>query len=125
MSEKTLKRKMEFVPQGDNEVLRGDGFYISFNQNTSATKSGLGDLFNKMGGLLANMIDYTIETDGRAETALVKEGVFYILNGDFRIAYKKIAPKGYTACLRFFISKKENWSHWSTLHKYNGMDKLK
>jgi hypothetical protein len=65
-----------------NEVLDGDGFYISY-ANTAA-----------MGG-------WSGDGDG-IETALVKNGNFKILNGDFRKQYEKLAPEGFDACLRFY-----------------------
>ena len=103
---------------GDNQVLSSDGFYISYNPDTGASKSGLGELFNLLGH---NISDGKLEVDGRAETALVlKTGngknIFYILNGDFRKEYEELFPKGFAACKKFYDrNKKKHRSNWSTV----------
>lgn len=81
-----------------NYILDFPDFYISYNPDT---RHPLMPFFN------GENID---------ETALTKKGdrnEFYILNGDFRKEYEKIAPKGYSACKRFFNSKKKEFgSSW-------------
>jgi hypothetical protein len=81
-------------------VLEGDGFYVSYNKSV-------------YGGLLSEPTE---------ETALVKEeekdDVYYILNGDFRKEYEKLASRGFEACLRFFKEKEKHYgSEWSTFEE--------
>lgn len=47
------------------------------------------------------------------ETALIKDGYFFILNGDFRKQYESLAPKGFDECKKFFLSKSRSKSSWS------------
>ena len=68
-----------------NSLLRGDGFYISYN---SATDCG-------------------------PETALVKDEKFLILLGDLRGVYEKLVPEGYEACLAYFRTSNVERSKWS------------
>jgi hypothetical protein len=68
-----------------NSLLRGDGFYVSYNP----------------------------ATDCGAETALVKDGEFLILLGDFRDTYEKLVPEGYEACLAYFRASNAEHSDWS------------
>ena len=85
-----------------NNVLDGDGFYISYNPSPNFLGFGF---FGSDGG--------------QSETALVKTAVgarstFYILNGDFRRDYEKLVPQGFDACLAFYNSQKaEHRSSWS------------
>lgn len=89
-------KKFEYTVMG-NEVLEGDGFYISYRGNTSV-----------FGGMFAG------DDNGQGETALSYKGEYKILNGDFREEYEKIANKGLKECLKFFKSKeKECKSTWS------------
>jgi hypothetical protein len=48
------------------------------------------------------------------ETALIVDGDYYILNGDWRMAYSELAPQGVEACIEFFKAKapqfKSSWS---------------
>lgn len=88
-----------------NCLLQGDGFYISYNPNTSASGSLLGSFFAGDG-------------DGE-ETALVDERgrgrEFYILNGDFRSAYERLLPDGWNGCKQFFDQQKAHAeSSWTT-----------
>lgn len=81
----------------DNYVLEGDGFFISYN---SCPWAGVSIFESDTGG---------------AETALVIENKYKILNGDFRKEYEKLAPKGLDACLKFYDEKKgEFGSSWSS-----------
>lgn len=90
-----------------NSVLNGDGFYISYNPSTGDTAMGslLTDFGNIMGG----------ELEDGEETALVKDGVFSILSGDWRNDYEKLVDKGYDACYKFFKTKQKKYgNNWST-----------
>lgn len=76
-----------------NYVLDCGGFWISYNPDPSLLGSD----------------------NGSDETALVHDGRFYILNGDFRADYERLAPKGIQACLDFFRDKQEEFgSSWTT-----------
>ena len=71
---------------GQSHHLQGDGFYISYNADLSA--SVFGSLFDS--------------DDGGPETALCKDGKFHILNGDYRVQYEKLVPQGFDACKKFY-----------------------
>lgn len=48
------------------------------------------------------------------ETALIKDGKYYILNGNWMLTYSELASKGFQACLDFFLSKAPHFaSSWS------------
>lgn len=48
------------------------------------------------------------------ETALMHDGNYYILNGDWMLSYAELAPQGYDACFSFFCRKyPEFGSSWS------------
>ena len=98
----------KFKDNGGNQILKGEGFYISYNPSTGGGHSVFTDLGNLLGADLK---------DGE-ETALVLDGdkrIFSILEGDFRKDYEKLLDKGYKACKKFFDSKKSKFaSNWST-----------
>lgn len=74
-----------------NCVLNVPGFYVSYNPGPMAAD------------------------DGQAETALVKDSDYYILNGDFRAEYEALVPQGFDACLAFFREKEfEHGSSWTS-----------
>jgi len=89
-------------PQGNNEVLDGEDFYVSYNSNPGADFL----LFNG--------------DNGSDETALIKPddrgNKYRILNGDFRKGYEKLVPLGFQACLEFYeMMVERNFdSSWST-----------
>jgi hypothetical protein len=80
---------------GTNEVLEGQGFYISYKEHPY------------------------LSDGGSAETALIEikgifKDTFRILNGDFRKQYEKLISKGFKACLKFYNKNKEkDNSTWS------------
>lgn len=80
-----------------NRQLEMDGFYISFNDKLS--NSPLGHIWDS--------------DDGGAETALVKNHKYYILNGDFRKEYEQLVDEGFDACYQFFKDNSEHKSSWS------------
>lgn len=47
------------------------------------------------------------------ETAIITNGKYYILNGDWREAYRELIPEGLDACMAFFHSKAQFHSTWS------------
>ena len=84
-----------------NQVLTGDGFYISY-----ATGAGLA-VMGIFGG-----------DDNSDETALVVPddaggNDFFILNGDYRADYEKLAAEGLDACKAFYEVHKNSKSSWS------------
>ncbi len=79
----------------NNALLEGDGFYISY-----ATALGL------------RTIAMFASDDNSDETALVIEGKFYILNGDYRKDYEKLVDQGPEKCLAFY-HQHDNQSSWS------------
>ena len=101
--------KSEWIDNNGNFILIKKGYYISYNPNTNANPLGLN--LNVFGGLMGSIIGKEIESDGRAETALCKDGNYFILNGDFRKDYEKC--KSYAECLKFFKSKEKFKSGWS------------
>ena len=84
---------------GNNLILRGKGFYISYNP------------------VAGSSISSWASDNGSVETALVNKSAkhtYLILNGDFRKDYEKIISEGYRACKKFYESKKEEFdSSWS------------
>ena len=88
------------LPGSINELLYGEGFFISYNP--------------KPGGNIPSF-----EADNRGdETALVVPGdkkEYRILNGDFRKEYLELVPKGLEACIKFFDENEpEHGSSWTT-----------
>ena len=94
-------QKLEFIknPNGPVHTLECDGFTISYNDGSDPNPLG--------------------PEPSEGETALIPGrprpgGKYYILNGDWRGAYKELAPSGYEACKAFFDSKRELFgSSWS------------
>lgn len=92
---------MQFKPTGglsNNSILEGDGFFISF----LPANNGLNQL---MPGFASD--------DGSDETAIIKDGNYYILNGDFREQYLMLVPHGFEKCLAFYnenINKQSSWA---------------
>ncbi len=112
---KAKKKKLGWRKVDTNSVLDCNGFFISYNPQTG--KTDLGKLLNTIGGMMGSIVGKELEADGRAETAIVKEikgrNNFFILNGDYRKQYEKLAPKGFKACMDFFKLKEEFKSGWS------------
>jgi len=92
----------ERVEGSSNTILRGDGFYISYNPCPGGGSAFFGS-----------------DTDG-PETAIVKEiskskSQFFILNGDYREVYEKLFLSGFEPCKRFYDQEKVHaGSSWST-----------
>jgi len=96
-----------FKPTGSgNEILKGKGFFVSFR--AEPIQIGI----EEVAALFTGNEEFL---HPQAETALVKDRVFYILNGDFRKDYLGIVDQGFDACLAFYESQKdEHDSIWST-----------
>lgn len=77
---------------GGNSVLRGPGFYISYNP-----------------GPKMNMLEAIVDGSGKPETALydIEKEKFYVLYGDWREEYESAYPS-LEACMGVFNSFKEN-----------------
>ena len=94
-------QKLEFIknPNGPVYTLECDGFVVSYNDGSGPNPLG--------------------PEPSEGETALIPDRPtpfekYYILNGDWREAYKELAPSGYEACKAFFDSKRELFgSSWS------------
>jgi len=100
-------KKLVWEELRNNEVLRGDGFYISYNKDTGTDhlRRVLTQLGNTLG---ANLKDGT-------ETALYYEGRFDILEGDFRKEYEEAFPQGLEACKEVFKKHEaDHRSNWTT-----------
>ena len=88
-----------------NYVLRGKGFYISYNPDTSLGYTGITYLGNILGVNLK---------DGEETALKTKTGKWRILEGDFRKQYEKAFPN-YQKCLAVYKKyKKTNNSNWTT-----------
>jgi len=87
----------EWQKLSKNIILQADGFFISYNPDTSTLGSG-----------------FKGDGDGK-ETAIVVEEPrkYFILNGDHRKAYEKLVDKGLAGCMDYFHSKPELKSSWS------------
>jgi hypothetical protein len=77
-------------------VLEGNGFFISYNPSCRK-----GDIIFFHG------------FDNK-ETALIKEDVYLILNGDHRKEYELLIDKGYEACKKYYESQNNQRSMWSS-----------
>jgi len=84
-------------PHGTNQVMRlTKTSYVSFN-----TKP-----WRKYAFLSSD--------DGGSETALVIDGVFLILKGDWRKEYVEAANEDIASCVDVFLNNREHISTWST-----------
>lgn len=80
-----------------NVQLEMDGWHISYNRDTGGTPFGR-----------------FFEGDEPEETALAKDGKYFILNGDWRDEYEKIVEQGFYACYEFYQRHKAvHGSTWS------------
>lgn len=87
---------------GDTQRLVGDGFFISYNPDTS-----------QIGVDEATGID--MAGDEPRETALCREIACLILNGDWRQQYEDRVDEGWDACYQFYLAKKAIYgSTWSS-----------
>jgi len=86
----SMEKKWKFVEEGENYVLRGKGFFISYYPNPRSFIPMFQD-----------------------ETALVLVNLAgknrcLILNGDFRKEYEEVIDQGLEACLAVFQKHKAN-----------------
>lgn len=110
-------RTFQQNPGSPNELLEGEGFYLSYNPGHYnpghyGPKNLLGALAVALGG------DPSMEIV-TAETALCVQHPdgreWLILNGDFRKDYEGLVDQGLAACRAFYNSQKdEHKSPWST-----------
>lgn len=104
---------MKWKKIANNYTLSGDGFYISYvsGRKTDPLLVMLTELGNSIKKSVGDDKEFT---DGE-ETALCKDGEYFILTGDWRKEYEKAFPKGYEACLEIYKNNKEEHSNeWST-----------
>lgn len=92
-------------PGFPNQLLKGKGFYLSYNPATGAG--------NPTAILLSSLLG---QENGKEETALRNEstGIWYILNGDFRKQYEEVVSNGFDACLAVYKENIQHRSEWST-----------
>ena len=103
--------KPEWIKVRDNELLRGQGFYISFLPGNRPTNPW-GEVLSGLANAITSEPEYL---ESLTETALVKDHIFYILNGDFRKEYEGIIDQGFDACLAFYeFQREDHGSVWST-----------
>lgn len=81
---------MPGLPSPPNQILQGEGFYISYN-------------------------DADVAIYGDSTTALVVGQMerFHILNGDHRAGYADLVPRGLEACLGYFLAHTVDHNHRS------------
>lgn len=71
------------------------------------------------GSWLVSYIDQGVDwgptdtVDGETAIIVGETGKYYILNGDWREAYRELIPEGLDACMAFFHSKPQSHSTWS------------
>ena len=96
--------KFEMTVNG-NELLKADGFSISYRSAKSSA------------ALWGSTTSGFSPDCGGDETAIINDGKYFILNGDFRCAYIAIVDGGGGAdeCLAFFHKKEtEHRSTWTS-----------
>lgn len=99
MSERISNR---WYDVGNTQRLDGDGFFISYNPDTS--QFGL----NLLTGI-------NIAGNELKETALCGYAATLILNGDWRQQYEDRVDEGWDACHQFYLNKKLMYgSIWSS-----------
>lgn len=102
---------MEWKKLEHNDVLKGDGFYISYNPGVGGA---LMDTLGSMAALVSGDTDFMKRQE---ETALYDErgGIWYILNGDYRKEYGEAYKGGLARCLEVYEKYKADFrSVWST-----------
>lgn len=89
-----LIEKKKWVSRGDNVTLDFEEFYVSYNP---CVRPSIFDMF--------------MDSAFKEETALYSrnDGLWMILNGDFRKEYEKISYKGLDACIEFYKDHKEEF----------------
>lgn len=85
----------QWINNNGNSILKLDWGYISYCADPS-------------GGF-----PWFSGDDNMDETALCKDGQFFILNGDFRKEYEELGPKGFSVCWEFFSRHQDAASSWS------------
>ena len=114
MTHNNLSGNFAANPHGTNELLNGDGFYVSFNAKPCADMAFL-------------------QSDGgAAETALAVENglpdgrqAWFVLNGDFRAEYVEAFPRGLAACVAVYESHRAvSRSSWSNDGEWTGAQVL-
>jgi len=104
----SIKNKWHF--NGNNYILHRNGYGISFNPDMGNDEIiKLAEMINNR--LLALIGEPPKKMREGAETALIKDGKFYILKGDFRSIYEKL--KTFDECYAFFKVNKKLKSDYS------------
>lgn len=89
---------MKWEYNGHNHVLEGSDFRISYLN---------------MGDAVLHSLGWGVDEGHIGETALIKDGKYYILNGDHRKEYEVLVDQGFVACYNYFLSKPDEKSSWS------------
>lgn len=98
---------------GNNVILQGEGFYISYNDSTGQKDPSLYEASQYMDKFLGALLGQEVQR--QEETAICFDDSFLILNGDFREDYEKLVDKGLDICIEFYNKHKaELQSIWST-----------
>lgn len=86
-----------WIRMGRNIILENPAqdFYISYNEHP-------GSGFSPFAG-----------DGGNCETAIVRDGSFYVLNGDHRVEYEERIDRGFDSCIEFFLANEPLQSSWS------------
>lgn len=103
------KENPAWVRSGRNSLLKGDGFYISYNP---ASPSHDADYWNDLNNLFNE--DHVVD---RTHTALhmIEDDIWLVLEGDFRLAYSDAFGGGLMECIKVYNRNKEDHrSNWST-----------
>lgn len=99
----------------NNEILSGDGFFISYNKDTGVDH--MGGLFASMGNAILGAAGSEEELQDGEETAIVlEEGdrTFLILEGDYRKEYEEAFPSLEKCMAVYEKHKAKHQSNWST-----------
>lgn len=98
---------MEWKQVGNNYILQGDGFFISYNPGVPNPVS---DLIAMLSGKTRNNHETAIVIeDGKGEG----QNKYLILVGDHRAKYKTVFADGLPACQEVFFANQQARSEWS------------
>lgn len=89
---------MSWKNNGRNDILEGDNFRISYLPG---------------GGLdFLDLPSWNCDDNVNGETAILKDGRYYILNGNHKAEYEKLFPS-FEDCYKYFEEHSEVRSSWS------------
>lgn len=111
---------MPWENRGRNVILQFDGFYISYNPDTSQIQVSPGmramhEMMVKF-GIMPSLPQLCGDYGGCDETALCLEETndHWVLNGDFREEFEAAAENGFESCLLLYkqlrVKHRSSWS---------------